>query len=157
MNRGFTCGAFDLLHAGHILMLEEARSVCDRLIVGLQTDPTIDRPDKNKPIQSLDERKIQLRAVRYVDEIVQYNTEEELYELLQFINPEVRIVGADHRGKDFTGHDLPIKIYFNSRDHQWSTTELRERIYQNELEKATVNKEKQLRESLELLAAYENN
>ena len=113
--------------------------------------------DKNKPIQSLDERKIQLRAVRYVDEIVQYNTEEELYELLQFINPEVRIVGADHRGKDFTGHDLPIKIYFNSRDHQWSTTELRERIYQNELEKATVNKEKQLRESLELLAAYENN
>ena len=157
MNRGFTCGAFDLLHAGHILMLEEARSVCDRLIVGLQTDPTIDRPDKNKPIQSLDERKIQLRAVRYVDEIVQYNTEEELYELLQFINPEVRIVGADHRGKDFTGHDLPIKIYFNSRDHQWSTTELRERIYQNELEKARVNKEKQLRESLELLAAYENN
>ncbi len=157
MNRGFTCGAFDLLHTGHVLMLQEARSVCDYLIVGLQTDPTIDRPTKNKPIQGLDERRIQLRAVRYVDEVVEYSTEEELYELLRFINPEVRIIGADHEGKDFTGHDLPIKVYFNSRDHGWSTTELRERIYQGELEKVRVNEEKQSRESFELLAAYENN
>jgi len=157
MNKGFTCGAFDLLHAGHVLMLQEARSVCDYLIVGLQTDPTIDRPAKNKPVQSLDERRIQLRAVRHVDEVVEYSTEEELYELLRFINPEVRIIGADHKGKDFTGHDLPIKVYFNSRDHGWSTTELRERIYQGELEKIRANEEKQSRESFELLAAYENN
>ena len=153
MNRGFTCGAFDLLHAGHILMLQEARSVCDYLIVGLQTDPTIDRPTKNKPIQGLDERRIQLQAVRYVDEIVEYTTEGELYELLQSIDPEVRIIGADHKGKDFTGHGLPIKVYFNSRDHQWSTTELRTRVCKSEADR----KRHTLERGLCGLAAYENN
>ena len=153
MNKGFTCGAFDLLHAGHVLMLQEARSVCDYLIVGLQTDPTIDRPIKNKPIQSLDERRIQLRAVRYVDEIVEYNTEKELYALLQSIDPAVRIIGIDHEGEDFTGHDLPIKVYFNSRDHTWSSEELRMRVYRREFEK----KKSRLERGLCNLAAFENN
>lgn len=125
---GFTCGAFDLLHAGHCLMLKEAKSVCDRLIVGLHTDPTIDRPQKNKPIQSVQERYIQLEACKYVDSIVLYDTEAELVELLKTINPDVRILGADWKDKPFTGHELPIKVFFNTRDHGYSSSELRERV-----------------------------
>ncbi len=129
---GFTCGSFDLLHAGHVLMLEEARAVCDHLVVGLQMDPTTDRKNKNRPVQSLQERDIQLRAIKHVDEIVVYTTEDELVELLKTLKPDVRIVGADHKGKYFTGADLPIEIYFNSRDHAWSTTDLRNRVYREE-------------------------
>ena len=127
---GFTCGAFDLLHAGHILMFKEAREQCDYLIVGLQTDPSIDRPDKHKPIQSVEERRIVLEGIRYIDEIFEYKTEKDLYKFLSSAQDsiDVRIVGADWKGKEFTGHDLPIKIYFNSRNHNYSSSELRERI-----------------------------
>jgi len=124
---GFTCGAFDLLHAGHVEMLTEAKRVCDWLIVGLQMDPSIDRKTKNKPIQTLEERDIQLRAVKYVDEVVIYETEEDLFNLLVYLKPDVRILGVDHKGKEFTGHELDTELYFNSRDHKWSTSELRER------------------------------
>ena len=126
---GFTCSSFDLLHAGHILMLEDAKKQCDYLIVGLQTDPTIDRPqDKNKPIQSLKERKIQLEAVKYIDEIIEYSTEKELYKLLKKINPDIRILGSDYKEKSFTGDDLNIKIYYHERNHNFSSTNLRKKI-----------------------------
>jgi len=129
---GFTCGSFDLLHAGHVLMLEEAKKYCERLIVGLQSDPTIDRPDKNKPVQSIEERLIQLKGCRYVDEVVIYDTEVDLFKLLVKLTNDkkidVRIIGADWEGKKFTGHELEIPVIFNSRDHLYSTTELRQRI-----------------------------
>ena len=128
MKIGFTCGAFDLLHAGHILMLKEAREQCDKLIVGLQTDPSIDRPNKNKPIQNLDERQIQLEGCRYVDEIVLYTTEVDLVKLLRKLNPDIRILGADWQGRTFTGCELDIPVYFNSRTHHYSSSELRQRI-----------------------------
>jgi glycerol-3-phosphate cytidylyltransferase len=127
--RGFTCGTMDLLHAGHILMLKEVKEQCHYLVVGLHTDPTIDRPDKNKPIQSVEERRIQLEAVKYVDEIVEYDTEEDLVKLLKEISPQVRFVGEDWKDNpNLTGIDLPIKIVFNTRDHNYSSTELRDRI-----------------------------
>ena len=128
MKKGFTCGAFDLLHAGHVLTLKEARAQCTYLIVGLHTDPSTDRDDKNRPIQSMGERRIQLEGCRYVDEIVEYGTEEALVALLEDLKPDVRIIGEDWRGKRFTGHDLPINVYFNSRDHDYSSSELRQRI-----------------------------
>ena len=118
----------DLLHAGHVLMLKECRAQCDYLIVGLEIDPSIDRPDKKKPIETLEERKIRLEGCRYVDEIVVYDTEAGLYDLLKKVKPDVRFVGIDHKGKPFTGDDLPIPIVWNSRDHNYSTTNLRERI-----------------------------
>ena len=125
---GFTCSCFDLLHAGHIIMLQYAKARCDKLIVGLQTDPTIDRPEKNKPIQSFEERKIQLESVKYVNKIFTYDTEEELYKNLLFIKPDVRILGSDYIGKSFTGDDLDIKIYYHDRNHNYSTTNLRKQI-----------------------------
>ena len=125
---GFTCSCFDLLHAGHILMLKDAKAQCDKLIVGLQTDPTLDRPEKNKPIQSFEERKIQLEAVKYVDEVIIYETENDLYELLYKLMPNVRILGTDYEYKYFTGIDLHIPIYFHKRDHDYSTSSLREKI-----------------------------
>ena len=132
---GFTCSCFDLLHAGHILMLKDAKEQCDKLIVGLQTDPTLDRPEKNKPIQSYEERYIQLEAVKYVDEIIKYETEEELYQLLKVLQPDVRIIGADYKDKYFTGDDLNISIYYNDRFNNWSTTGLRKKIFEMESEK----------------------
>ena len=141
---GFTCGSFDLLHAGHVLMLEEARSVCDHLVVGLQTDPTKDRKSKNRPVQGLEERDIQLRAIKHVDEIVVYTTEAELVELLKTLKPDVRIVGADHKGKSFTGSELPIEIYFNTRDHGWSTTDLRNRVYREEYRRRVIEERDEL-------------
>ena len=128
MKTGFTCGAFDLLHAGHVLMLEEAKSFCDYLIVGLHSNPALDRPEKNKPIQSLSERMIQLMAVKYVDLILIYETEKDLIELLTAIKPDIRIVGADHRGNRYTGDDLCAETRFNSRNHNYSSSELRARI-----------------------------
>ena len=126
---GFTCSCFDLLHAGHIIMLQYAKARCDKLIVGLQTDPTIDRSDtKNKPIQSLEERRIQLEAVRYVDEVFTYDTEEDLYKKLLDIKPDLRILGSDYVGKSFTGDDLDIEIYYHKRNHNYSTTNLRKKI-----------------------------
>jgi len=128
---GFTCGSFDLLHAGHIVMFEECLSVCDKLIVGLQTDPSIDRPSKNKPIQSLVERYIQLQAVRFVDEIIPYQHESELEQILKAIKIDVRIIGSDWEGKDFTGKNLIGDMYevvYNNRRHSFSSSELRKRI-----------------------------
>lgn len=131
---GFTCGSFDLTHAGHYLMFKECKENCDHLIVGLQTDPTIDRPHKNKPVQTLEERKIQLEACKYIDEIIVYETEAELLELLKKIKPDIRIVGEDWRGKEFTGHDLDIEIFWNSRDHDYSSSNLRKRVWKSESE-----------------------
>ena len=128
---GFTCGAFDLLHAGHIVMLEESRSQCDYLIVGLQTDPTIDRPEKNKPIQSVYERFVQLNAVKYIDNIIPYDTEESLIDLLKSQHIDIRFIGEDYRDRDFTGSDLPIEVQYTSRQHSFSSSGLRKRIEEN--------------------------
>ena len=133
MKIGFTSGAFDLLHAGHALMLKEAKDQCDHLIVAIQSDPSINRPEKNSPVQSYEERTIMVKAIKWDDEVRFYDTENDLCELLKEINPDVRIVGADWQGKQFTGCELPIKIYFNSRDHGWSTSDLRDRVYRAEL------------------------
>ena len=133
MKVGFTCGAFDVLHTGHVLMLEEAKSVCDYLIVGVQSDPNIDRSSKNKPVQSYDERIITVQAIKYVDEIVLYNTEDDLVDLLKRLKPDIRILGADWQGKKYTGWELPIEPYFNSRDHGYSSSSLRKRIAHAEL------------------------
>ncbi|OFZ46193.1 MAG: hypothetical protein A3D92_20220 [Bacteroidetes bacterium RIFCSPHIGHO2_02_FULL_44_7] len=131
---GVTVGAFDLCHAGHMLVFKEARKICDYLIVGLQSDPTIDRPEKNKPVMSLEERRIILKGIKYIDEIFVYDTEAKLYDILKKneFGIDVRIIGADWKGKQYTGHDLPIEIYFNERGHNFSTTELRRRIYEAE-------------------------
>jgi len=137
MKVGFTCGSFDLLHAGHIMMLEEAKSYCDYLIVAIQSDPTLDRGSKNKPVQSYEERIIMLKAIRYVDEITYYDTENDLYEFLKRIKPDVRIVGVDWQGKQYTGYDLDIPVIFNSRNHGYSSSELRRRVYEAELKKIT--------------------
>lgn len=125
--KGFVASAFDLLHTGHIAMLEEARSQCDYLIVGLHTDPTIDRDWKNKPIQTSFERFIQLKGCKFVDEIIPYDTEEDLLNLLQMINPDVRFIGEEYRGVDFTGNKLPIKMIYTTRRHNFSTSNLRKR------------------------------
>ena len=139
--QGFTCSAFDLLHAGHILMLEEARSQCDYLIVGLQNDPSLDRIEKNTPIQSLVERYLQLKAVRYVDEIIVYNTEKDLEDLLLILPIKIRFVGEEYKGKDLTGRETcnkrGIEIYYNKREHTFSTTELRVRIARKEIQKTS--------------------
>jgi glycerol-3-phosphate cytidylyltransferase len=129
---GFTCGAFDLTHAGHYLMFEECRKKCDLLIVGLQSDPSIDRKHKNKPIQSLKERKIQLRACKYIDKIIHYKTEKDLLKLLVKLQPDIRFVGADWQGKYFTGKELPIKVIYNSRNHNYSSSNLRKKIIFND-------------------------
>jgi glycerol-3-phosphate cytidylyltransferase len=128
MITGFTCSCFDLLHAGHILMLEEAKLHCDRLVVGLQTDPTLDRPEKNAPLQSVTERYIQLAAVKYVDEIIPYSTEQDLSNLLKALPIDIRIIGEDYRDKDFTGKELNIPLYYNKREHDWSSSALRKKI-----------------------------
>lgn len=132
---GFVASAFDLFHCGHVMMLKEAKSQCDHLIVALQTDPTIDRPSKNKPTQSVFERFEQLKACKYVDEIVVYATEKDLVDVLLSYPIDVRIIGEEYQGKPFTGSDLPIEIYYNKRRHSFSTTELRNRIHQAEEQK----------------------
>lgn len=135
-NVGFTCGAFDLCHAGHMLMFKDCKEVCDYLIVGLQRDPTLDPgyrdKVKNKPVMSFEERRIIMEGIKYVDQIVFYSTEADLYELLKTLSYDVRIIGADWRGKKFTGWDLPKRVFFNDRDHGFSTSELRERVHMAE-------------------------
>ncbi|MFL9831779.1 adenylyltransferase/cytidyltransferase family protein [Flavobacterium sp. ST-87] len=137
MKTGITFSAFDLLHAGHVKMLEEAKQHCDYLIVGLQTDPTIDRPTKNKPTQSVVERYIQLKACKFVDEIVPYATEQDLEDILKSFTLHLRIVGDEYKERDFTGRSYcekkGIELYFNTRDHRFSSTSLRQEVYQNEL------------------------
>ena len=128
MEVGITAGAFDLFHAGHVLMLKDASKQCDYLIVALQTDPTIDRKEKNKPIQTMYERFIQLNACKYVDEVIPYETEDDLYTLIMNNDVDVRIIGNEYRNEDFTAREVGIDVYYNARNHRWSTTELRERI-----------------------------
>jgi glycerol-3-phosphate cytidylyltransferase len=140
MKTGFTCSTFDLFHAGHIMMLKEARTQCDYLIVGLQTDPTIDRPtEKNKPVQSVFERYEQLKACKYVDEILVYATEKDLVDILLSYPIDVRILGNEYEHKNFTGRnecvERGMQFYFNKRDHSFSTTELRQRVVDCEAEK----------------------
>ena len=129
---GFTCSTFDLLHAGHVTMLEEAKRHCDFLIVGLQNDPTLDRSEKNAPVQSIVERQIQLAAVKYVDEIVIYNTQQDLIDLLLTLPIDVRVLGDEYKTKDFTGKDIAkqrgSKIIYNGRDHSFSSSSLRKRV-----------------------------
>jgi glycerol-3-phosphate cytidylyltransferase len=132
---GFTCGTFDLCHAGHMLMFEEVKNQCDHLIVGLQNDPSIDRPEKNKPVQSIVERQIQLHAIRYINDVIVYNTEADLLDLLKTLPISVRFVGEDHKDKDFTGRHLDVHpIVFNSRMHSFSTSDLRSRVIASTIE-----------------------
>jgi len=139
---GITCSTFDLLHAGHIIMLDECKKYCDYLVCALQVDPTIDRKEKNKPVQTLVERYIQLDAVQYVDKIIPYNTEEELITIFSSLDLDVRIIGEEYKDTQFTGKDVclkrGIKIIYNKRDHDFSTTNLRQRIYNQESTKRFV-------------------
>ena len=135
MKVGFTCSTFDLLHAGHISMLREAKQHCDYLICGLQIDPSVDRPEKNRPIQTIVERYTQLNAVGYVDEIIPYATEEDLKDILSMLQIDVRILGEEYRDKEFTGKDIcrkrDIQLFFNKREHRFSSSDLRKRVYEN--------------------------
>ena len=132
---GITFGSFDLCHYGHALMFEECKEYCDYLIVGVQSDPSIDRPEKNSPIQSHKERLGIVNSIKFVDEVKPYDTESDVITMLKEVNPDVRILGADHQGIEFTGHDLDIKCVFNSRDHGYSTSELRKRVFESEKNK----------------------
>lgn len=137
---GITFSTFDMLHAGHIAMLAEAKNHCDYLIAGLQTDPTIDRPDtKNRPVQSIVERQIQLAACRYVDEVVVYQTEQDLVDLLLILPLDVRVLGVEYQNQHFSGKleckSRSIEIVFNGRDHSFSSSSLRKRVVQAEIEK----------------------
>ena len=139
MKIGFTCSSFDLLHAGHILMLKECKDHCDTLVVGLQSDPSIDRSEKNPPIQSMFERFLQLDAIKYVDKIVIYDTESDLLALLRYIRPDIRFIGSDWEDKSFTGKlfsKLHGKIFYNKR-YGYSTSELRKRVADDWYIKAT--------------------
>ena len=139
---GITCSTFDLLHAGHIIMLEECKKYCDYLICAIQVDPTIDRPEKNKPIQSLVERYIQLEAVQYVNKIIPYTIEEELISIFSSLDLDVRIIGEEYKDTEFTAKNIcqkrGIKLVYNKRDHDFSTTSLRQRIYNQESTKRFV-------------------
>ena len=132
MKIGFTCSTFDLLHAGHVAMLREAKDQCDYLICGIQTDPSIDRPEKNKPVQTLVERWTQLQGVKYVDEIIPYQTEQDLEDILKLFHIDVRIIGEEYKDGKFTGRTTcaarGIEIYFNKRDHRFSSSDLRKRV-----------------------------
>ena len=133
---GFTASTFDLLHAGHIAMLREAKEHCDYLICGLQVDPSIDRPEKNKPVQTLVERWAQLQAVKYVDEIIPYQFEEDLEDIMKMFHIDKRIIGAEYKERHFTGKELctqlGIDIYYNRRDHRFSSSDLRKRVAERE-------------------------
>jgi glycerol-3-phosphate cytidylyltransferase len=133
---GFTCSCWDLLHAGHNMFLKDCKENCDILIVGLQTDPTIDRPEKNKPIQSFEEREIQVQSCRWVDYYFIYDTEKSLYDSIKDLQPDIRFLGDDYVGKKFTGNDLDIEIHYHKRsNHTYSTSNLRKIIYEREKSK----------------------
>ena len=139
MKTGITFSTFDLLHAGHVKMLEEAKSKCDYLIVGLQLDPSIDRPNKNKPTQSIIERYVQLRGCKYVDEIIPYITEEDLVYVLSSFKIDLRVIGEEYKNKEFTGKEYckkkGIELYYNKREHRFSSTALRKKVSGLENEK----------------------
>tara|TARA_B100000287_G_scaffold434417_1_gene498786 strand:+ start:6798 stop:7208 length:411 start_codon:yes stop_codon:yes gene_type:complete len=132
MKIGFTCSTFDLLHAGHVQMLREAKEQCDYLICGLQTDPTIDRKEKNAPVQTIVERYTQLNGIKYVDEIIPYSTEQDLEDILSMYDIHIRILGEEYRNKEFTGRDIckkrDIELFFNKREHRFSSSDLRRRV-----------------------------
>ncbi len=128
MVRGFTCGAFDLLHPGHLFLFEKAKEECDWLIIGLHTDPSIDRPSKNKPCESVFERWYRLNAVKHVDEIIPYDTEADLYNLLVLQQPHLRFLGEEYAGRGYTGNDLDIEVSFIARHHGYSSSALRNKI-----------------------------
>ena len=136
MKIGITFSTFDLFHAGHVKMLEEAKSKCDYLIVGLQLDPSIDRPNKNKPTQSIVERYVQVRSCKYIDEVVPYVTEQDLIDVLSSFKIDLRIIGEEYKGKDFTGKEYceekGIEIYYNKREHRFSSSALREQVVKSE-------------------------
>jgi len=137
---GVTFSCWDLLHAGHNIFLQDCKRQCDILCVGLQTDPTLDRPDKNKPIQSLEERRIQVQSCRYVDFYFVYDTEKSLYESIQKLRPNTRFLGDDYVNKKFTGDDLPVAIVYHPRSsHSYSTSNLRRLIHAREVEKEITN------------------
>jgi glycerol-3-phosphate cytidylyltransferase len=133
---GFTASTFDLLHAGHVQMLRDAKEQCNYLICGLQMDPSVDRPNKNPPVQTIVERYTQLKAVGYVDEIIPYGTERDLEDILTMYHIDVRILGEEYRDQDFTGKDIcrkrDIDLYFNKRDHRFSSSDLRRRVAERE-------------------------
>jgi glycerol-3-phosphate cytidylyltransferase len=136
---GLTASTFDLLHAGHCAMLREAKDHCDYLVCALQVDPSIDRPEKNAPVQTLVERWMQLQSVKYVDEIIPYQTEDDLRDILQMFAFDVRVIGQEYKSQKFTGRDIceqrGIEIYYNKRDHSFSTSDLRNRVYEAEKSK----------------------
>src|SRR5210317_1663275 len=137
MKVGFTCSTFDLLHSGHVQMLREAKEQCDYLICGLQVDPSVDRPEKNAPIQTIVERYTQLKAVKYVDEIIPYGTEVDVEDILEMYHIDVRILGEEYRDGKFTGRAIcakrGIELYFNKREHRFSSSDLRNRIAEREI------------------------
>ena len=136
MKKGITFGAFDLFHAGHVMMLEEAKTVCDHLIVCIQSDPSLDRKEKNKPVQSIEEREIQVYGCRYTDEVIIYDTEVELLEILDTVDWDVRILGEEYKNKDFTGREQTLnKCHFNKRPHNFSSSELRKRVAKEQFKK----------------------
>lgn len=136
MKKGITFGAFDLFHAGHVLMLEEAKSVCDHLIVCIQSDPSLDREEKNIPVQSIIEREIQVSGCRFVDEVIIYDTEADLLNIIGQVDWDVRIIGEEYKDKDFTGRDQTLeRCHFNKRPHTFSSSELRERVSKQHFKK----------------------
>ena len=139
MKVGITFSTFDLFHAGHVKMLEEAKSNCDYLIVGLQLDPSIDRPKKNKPTQSIIERYVQLRGCKYIDEIIPYVSENDLIDVLSSFKIDLRIIGEEYKDKVFTGNDYcvnnGIEIYYNKREHRFSSSNLRKQVFKSEKKK----------------------
>ena len=139
MSTGITASTFDLLHAGHIMMLREAKSQCDHLICAIQVDPSVDREEKNAPVQTLVERYTQLAAVRYVDEIIPYQSEDDLIDILKMYDIDVRIIGDEYKDKTFTGRatcaSQGIEVYFNKRDHRFSTSDLRKRVTEQDARK----------------------
>lgn len=147
---GFTSSTFDLLHAGHVAMLAECKARCDFLVVGLLTDPTIDRPKtKSKPIQTVMERWVQLQAISYVDLIIPFESEQDLYDLILLIQPHIRFVGEEYKGRDFTGSDIKsVHMHYNKRKHSFSSTDLRTRIKESTISEATEEEKIQELESL---------
>lgn len=139
MKVGITFSTFDLFHAGHVKMLEEAKRQCDYLIVGLQLDPSLDRPKKNSPSQSIIERYIQLKGSKHIDEVVPYVSEQDLEDILRSFKIDIRIIGNEYKDKNFTGKDYckqsGIEIYYNSRDHRFSSSGLRAQVKESEIKK----------------------
>ena len=136
MKKGINFGAFDLFHAGNFMMLEEAKTVCDHLIVCIQSDPSLDRKEKNKPVQSIVEREIQVYGCRYTDEVIIYDTEAEVLEILDTVDWDVRILGEEYKNKDFTGREQTLnKCHFNKRPHNFSSSELRNRVAEEQFKK----------------------